>query len=108
MTWRRIGAPQLLKPALKRCGPHRIVIVGMNDQRLRPALADPLSKTGFVHQSLCNEKILTIGDMPGPRLTAPDMNHRIEVEPDSKDSVEQIGDVQALHLIRSCRSEPGY
>ena len=41
---------QFLQPAFERCGTHGVAVVGMEDQRLLPALADSLSQASPADQ----------------------------------------------------------
>ena len=52
---------QLLKPALQRGRPHGVAVVGMEDQRLAPTLADPLPQTGPAEEINCDLCVLAIG-----------------------------------------------
>ncbi len=51
---------QFLQPAFQ-CGcTHGVAVVGMEDQRLLPCLADPLSEASPAHQIRCNGGIFTV------------------------------------------------
>jgi hypothetical protein len=90
---------QLLQAALQRGGPHRVAVIGMQDQRLLATFINPLSEASPAHQSRCDGWILTLPDIPGHHLAAPHVDHQIEVEPHTSHSGRQVGDVPALHLI---------
>ena len=71
---------QLLQPALQRGGPHGVAVVGMEDQRLGAALADPLPQAGPAHQISGDLGFFPLGHDPGHHLAAPDVDHQIEVQ----------------------------
>ena len=70
---------QLLQPAFERCSTHGVAVVGVQDQWLAAAFADPLPQAGSAHQIRCNGWILALGDIPGHNLAAPDVDHQVEV-----------------------------
>jgi len=43
-------------------------------------------EAGSAHQIRCDGRILTLGDVPGHGLAAPDIYHQIEVQPDHPSS----------------------
>ena len=90
---------ELLQPALQRGGSHGVAVVGMEDQRLGPALADPLSQAGPADQIRGDLGVFPIRHVPGHHLAAPDVDHQIEVQPDATDASGQVGDVPAPELI---------
>ena len=53
---------QFLKTAFQRGRTHGVAVVGMEDQRLGSALADPLSQAGPTHHIRCNGWIFSLGD----------------------------------------------
>ena len=91
---------QLLQPALERGRTHGVAVVGLQDQRLLAALADPLADAGPADQIGCNGWVLAFGDVPGHHLAAPDVDHQIEVQPHSTNGGRQVGDIPAPHLVR--------
>ena len=70
---------QLLKPALQGGGPHGVAVIGMEDQRLGPSLADPFAQAGTADQISGDLGFFPIGDIPGHDLAAPDVDHQVEV-----------------------------
>jgi len=101
--WPREGSQhaQLFHPALQRGRTHRNAVIRVEDQRLLPAFADPLSQAGPAHQIRCNGGVFSLGDIPGHHLAAPDADHQVEVQPDPAHGGGEIGDIPAPHLIRA-------
>ena len=91
---------EFLQPALQRGRTHGVAVVCMEDQRLLPALADPLAEAGPAHQIRSNGWIFTLIHIPGHDLAAPDVNDQVEVQPDPSHGCGQIGDVPIPHLVR--------
>ncbi len=91
---------QFFQPAFQRGRTQGVAVVGMEDQGLFPDLADPLAQASPAHQIRCNGWILTLIDIPGHDLAAPDVDHQVEVQPDPAHGGGQIGDVPAPHLLR--------
>ncbi len=90
---------KLLQPALERGRSHGVAVVGMEDQRLLAALADPLADAGPADQIGCDGSVLAFGDIPSDDLAAPDVDHQIEVQPNATHGGGQVGDVPAPHLV---------
>tara|TARA_B100000674_G_scaffold191664_2_gene156123 strand:+ start:14023 stop:14463 length:441 start_codon:yes stop_codon:yes gene_type:complete len=88
---------QFLQPAFQRCGTHGVAVIGMENQWLAPALADPLSQAASAHQIRCDGWILTLRHIPGHYLSTPDVDYQVEVQPDPADRCGEIGDISALH-----------
>ena len=63
----------------------------MEDQWLAAALADPLSQTSTADEISGDLGLLPIGHIPGHHFAAPDVDHQIEVEPDTTDAGGQVG-----------------
>ena len=107
-TWprERPQDAQLLQTAFQRGGTHGVAVVGMENQGLLSAFADPLFQASPTHQIRCDHWILTLLDIPGHHLSAPDVDHQVEIQPDPTHSGGQIGDVPAPHLIRTCGPQP--
>ena len=78
----------------------------MEDQRLLPCLADPLSEASPAHQIRCNGGILTFIHIPGHDLAAPGVDHQVEVQPDPAHGGWQVRDDPTPHLIGFCGQEP--
>jgi hypothetical protein len=55
----------------------------VEDQRLGSRPADPLPQAGAADKISSDLGIFPLGDIPGHDLAAPDIDHQIEVEPDS-------------------------
>ena len=90
---------QLLQPHLQRGGAHGAAIVGVQDQPLPAALADPLPDASPADQIGRDLGLLPLGDVPGDDLAAPDVDHQIEVQPHPPHAGGQVGDVPAPELI---------
>ena len=73
--------------------------IGMEDQRLGPIFADPLPQAGPTNEISVNLGLFPLGNIPGHHFAAPDVDHQIEVEPDTTDAGGQVGDVPTPHLI---------
>ena len=75
--WSREGPqhPQLFQAAFQRGGTHCVAVIGMQDQRLLAAFADPLAQAGSAHQIGCNGWVFSLSDIPGHHLPAPDVDH---------------------------------
>ena len=99
---------QLLQSALQRGGPHCVAVIGMEDQRLGPPLADPLSQVGPADQIGGDLGLLSLGHVPGHHLAAPDVDHQVEVQPHTTDTDWQVGDVPAPDLIGPAGFQPGH
>lgn len=67
---------QFGQPGLEGGGPHGIAVVGTGDQRLGPALADPLPQTGAADEISGDLGLFPLGHVPGQHLAAPDVDHR--------------------------------
>jgi len=91
---------QLLQPHLEGGGPHGVAVVGMEDQRLAAPPADPLPQAGPADKISGDLGILVIGHVPSHRLSAPDVDHQVEVEPHAPHARGQVGDIPAPELIR--------
>jgi len=83
-----------------------MAVIGVQDQQLPAALADPLAQADSAHQIGGDPRIFAFGDIPGHDLAAPDIDHQVEVQPDPTHAGRQIGDVPAPDLIRPCALEP--
>lgn len=57
-----------LMTAFHRGRTHGIPVVGMQIQRLFPAITYQLALAGLAHQTRCDESILVLGDIPGHNL----------------------------------------
>ncbi len=99
MAVRKPEHAQFFQAALQRGGAHGVAVIGMEDQWLAPAFADPLSQAGPAHQICCNAWILTLIHIPGHDLADTDVNHQVEVQPNPPHGGGQIGDIPAPHLI---------
>ena len=97
---------QFFQAALQRGRTHGVAVIGVQDQRLLSALTDPLSQASPTDQIRCNGWMLTLIHIPGHNLSAPDVDHQIEVQPDPAHGGGQIRDDPAPELVRSCGSEP--
>ena len=97
---------QLFQPAFQRGCAHGVAVIGVQDQRLLSALADPLSQASPADQIRCNGWIFSLSNIPGHHLAAPDVDHQVEVQPDPADSGGEIGDVPTPELVRSDSPEP--
>ena len=73
----------------------------MENQWLAPALADPFSQAGPADQIRCDSWILSLSNVPGHHLAAPDVDYQVEVQPDPAHGGGEIGDIPAPHLIRA-------
>jgi len=73
----------------------------MQDQWLAPAFADPLSEVGPTHQIRFNGGILSLGNIPGHNLAAPNVDYQVEVQPDPAHGGGEIGNVPAPELLRT-------
>ena len=82
---------QLFQPAFQRGCAHGVAVIGVQDQRLLSALADPLSQASPADQIRCNGWILSLIHIPGHDLAAPDVDHQVEVKPDPAHGGGQIG-----------------
>jgi len=80
----------------------------MQDQRLPASFADPLAQAGSTYEIGCDHKAFPLGDIPCDDLTAPNIDHQVEVQPDPANGGGQVGDIPAQHLVGTCRSEPRY
>ena len=97
---------QLLQPHLQRGGTHGAAVVGVQDQTLLAALADPLLDAGAADQIGGHLGIFPLGDVPGDDLAAPDVDHQVEVQPYATHAGGQVGDVPAPQLIGTIRTPP--
>ena len=86
---------QLLQPGFQGGRSHGIAVVGMEDQRLAAPSTDPLPQAGPADEISGDLCVLAIGDIPGHHFAAPDVDHQIEVEPDTTHAGGQVGDVPA-------------
>jgi len=91
----------LLQPAFERCGTHGVAVIGLENQWLPTALTDPLSQTSPADQIRCDGWILSLSNVPGHHLAAPDVDDQIEVQPDPAHGGGEIGDIPAPHLTRT-------
>ena len=100
--WPREGSEdaQFFQAAFQRGRTHGVAVVGMEDQRLLPALADPLSQASPAYQIRCNGWIFSLSNIPGHDLAAPDVDHQVEIQPDPAHGGWQIGDVPTPELVR--------
>jgi len=73
---------QFLQSAFQRGRTHGVAVVGMEDQRLLPALADPLSQASPAYQIRSNSWIFSLSNIPGHDLAVPDVDFQVEVKPD--------------------------
>ena len=71
----------------------------MEDQRLRPAFADPLPQAGSADEISRDLFVFPLSHFPRHDFAAPDIDHQIEVEPDATNAGGQVGDVPAPDLI---------
>ena len=83
-----------------------VAVVGVEDQQLLPCFADALSEASPALQIRCDGWVLELGDIPDHHLPAPDIDHQVEVQPDSANGGMQIRDVPTPHLIGSCSPKP--
>ena len=80
----------------------------MQDQPALALLADPLPDAGPADQISGQRGVLTILDVPGDDLAAPDVDHQIEVEPHAPHTGGQVGDVPAPELVGAISTPPGH
>lgn len=59
---------------------HGVAVIGMRDQWLRTADADPLSKPETADQICCNGRVLWLGNVRGRHLAAARVDHQLEVQ----------------------------
>ena len=69
------------------------------DQRLGPTFADPLPQAGPAYEISGDLGLFPFGHIPGHHFAAPDVDHQIELEPDTTDAGGQIDDVPTAYLI---------
>ncbi len=69
---------QFFQAAFQRGCAHGVAFVGMEDQRLLPALADPLSQASPAYQIRCNGWIFSLSNIPGHHLAAAYVEHQVE------------------------------
>jgi hypothetical protein len=60
----------------------------MEDQRLAALLADPPLRAGPAHQLRCDGGIFAFGNIPGHVITAPVVDHQVEVPSQPRTVVE--------------------
>ena len=97
---------QLLKSGFQGRRPHGVAIVGMEDQRLAAALPDPLPQTSAADENSGDLRLLPIGHILSHHFSVPDVDHQIEVQPDTTDAGGQVGDVPTPHLIGAPGLQP--
>ena len=91
-------------------------VIGVQKQRLLTALAVggafcaavPLTQAGSALEIRCNGWIVSLSNVPGHHFAAPNVDHEVEIQPDSSNGGGQVGDVPTPHLIRTCCTQPRY
>ena len=92
---------QFLQPALQRGRSHGIAVIGMEDQWRLVALltakaagaAVALLEAGPLHQISRDLRRLHLSHIPGHHLSAPDIDHQVEVQPHTPHRGRQIGEI---------------
>ena len=92
---------QFLQPAFEHCGTHGVAVIGVENQWLPTALADPLSQASPADQIRCDGWILSLSNVLGHHLAAPDVDYQVEVQPDPSHGGGEISDIPAPHLTRA-------
>jgi len=97
---------QLLQPDLDGGGAHGIAVVGMEDQGLPAAFADPFLEAGPAHQIGGDLSVFPLGHLPGHHLAAPDVDHQVKIQLHPPHAGGQVGDVPTPELIRPPGFQP--
>ena len=71
----------------------------MEDGRLLSAFADPFPEASPAYSISSDSAVFAFGHIPNHHLSAPDINHQIEVKPDPFDAGGEIGNIPIPDLV---------